>query len=54
MNASGAGDGDTYCRNCGVRLRRFLGRWRHAQQVGFVRCDRPEPEAEPTQAVGNG
>lgn len=33
-----------YCRNCGVRLRRVLGRWYHVQQLGVVRCERPEPE----------
>ncbi len=33
-----------YCRNCGVRLRRVLGRWWHAQSLGPVRCERPEPE----------
>jgi hypothetical protein len=37
-------EGDVYCRHCGVRLRRVLGRWWHVQQLGPVRCERPEPE----------
>lgn len=36
-----------YCRNCGVALRRILGRWRHVANLGPVACERPEPEPEP-------
>jgi hypothetical protein len=38
---------ETYCRNCGVRIRRLLGRWWHANPTapqGPVRCPGAEPE----------
>jgi hypothetical protein len=38
------GTDERYCRNCGVRLRRVLGRWWHTRSLGPVPCDRPEPE----------
>jgi hypothetical protein len=40
----GAAKADVYCRNCGVRLRRLLGRWWHVQNVGPVQCPGAEPE----------
>ncbi|WP_269328168.1 hypothetical protein [Kineosporia mesophila] len=38
---------DVYCRNCGVRLRRVLGRWWHTSQLGPVACPEAEPEVTP-------
>lgn len=35
---------DVYCRNCGVRLRRFLVTWRHTARLGPVACSNPEPD----------
>jgi hypothetical protein len=37
----------TYCRNCGVRLNRVLGRWRHAARLGAVPCRGAEPDTGP-------
>ncbi|MBT0771651.1 hypothetical protein KIH74_22115 [Kineosporia sp. J2-2] len=36
---------DVYCRNCGVQLRRLLGRWWHVgRALGPVPCPAAEPE----------
>jgi hypothetical protein len=41
---------DVYCRNCGVRLRRFLFAWRHTSHLGPVACPNPEPDLPPEQS----
>jgi hypothetical protein len=38
---------EVYCRHCGMRLRRALGRWWHVQRLGPVPCPGAEPEIPP-------
>jgi hypothetical protein len=38
---------EVYCRNCGVEIRRVLGRWWHVTRLGPVSCRGAEPETEP-------
>ena len=47
-------EGDVYCRNCGVRLRRVAGVWWHAQQLGPVPCPKAEPETGPQTGPETG
>jgi hypothetical protein len=35
---------EAYCRNCGVEIRRVLGRWWHVTRLGPVSCPGAEPE----------